>query len=207
MRTMVRAGTAALLGAVLLAGCSTASDTPPSPSPGPARIDVDTPQLRQMMADAGVEACEPGDAEPVEGGLPDITLPCLGGGPDVELGSLRGPLVVNLWASWCGPCREEMPVLQQFHEKYADQVPIIGVNYEDVQVEAAFELVQETGVTYPLLADPQSLLQGAEPLPGRMGLPMFVFVDESGSASVVAGGVDSLDELTAMVEDQLEVSL
>lgn len=204
MSPISRLGAASLLGAVLLAGCGAA---PSTPSPGAARIDVDTPQLRHLKAEAGVEDCEPGDAEPVAGGLPDLTLPCLGGGPEVALGSLRGPLVLNLWASWCGPCREEMPVLQQFHEKYGDRVPIIGVDYEDVQVEGAFALVEETGVTYPLLADPQSRLQGEGPFPGRMGLPMFVFVDEEGSASVVAGGVDSLDELTAMVDEQLGVAL
>ncbi len=193
---------ALVLAVLLLGGCT--SDPEP---PGQAGVDVDTPQLRQAKAEAGVADCPAGDGSAVEGGLPDVTLPCLGGGRPVELGSLRGPLVVNLWASWCAPCREEMPVLQRFHEQYGDRVPIVGVDYEDVQVEAAMDLVRETGVTYPLLADPQSLLQGAAPFPGRMGLPMFAFVDADGRAEVVAGGVGSLPELTAMVEEQLGVRL
>jgi len=191
---------------VLLGGCTAATDQP-RPEPGRARVDVDTSELRQAKARAGVDDCVAGDAEPVEGGLPAVTLPCFGGGPDVDLGSLRGPLVVNLWASWCGPCRQEMPVLQRFHERYGDRVPILGIDYEDPQVGAAMDLVRETGVTYPLLADPQSALQGATPFPGRMGLPMFAFVDDDGRATVVAGGVDSMRELTDLVEQQLGVRL
>jgi thiol-disulfide isomerase/thioredoxin len=201
----VRAALAALAGVLLLGGCAGTTQDPQAP--GEARINVDTAALRQAKQQAGVEPCRPGRGEPVEGGLPAVTLPCFGGGPDVELSRLRGPLVVNVWASWCGPCREEMPVLQRFHQHYGERVPIVGIDYEDVQVEAAMDLVRETGVTYPLLADPQAALQGAAPFPGRMGLPLFAFVDPDGTVEVVAGGVDSLPELTGMVEEHLGMSL
>jgi thiol-disulfide isomerase/thioredoxin len=114
------------------------------------------------------------------GGLPQVTLPCLGGGRDVDLSSLRGPMVVNLWASWCGPCRKEMPILQDFHERYDDRVQVIGIDYQDVQTQAALDLVKETGVTYPLLADPQSALSGAAPFPVLRGLPFLALVDTDG---------------------------
>jgi len=166
---------AALAAGLLLAGCGGGADVP-----GQASVDVDNPQLRQAKHAAGVEACVPGDGDPVEGGLPQVTLPCLGGGRDVDLSSLRGPLVVNLWASWCGPCRKEMPILQGFHDEYGDRVQVIGIDYQDVQTEAAMDLVRQTGVTYPLLADPQSELSGAAPFPALRGLPFLALVDADG---------------------------
>lgn len=208
MRRAVVAALAVLL--VVTGGLAVACAADPQDPgllPGPAQIDVDTPELRQMKADAGVEPCRPGDGEPVPDGLPRLTLPCFGGGDDVDLSSLRGPMVVNVWAVNCGPCRTEMPILQTFHERHGEDVPVVGIDYEDVQTVAAMSLVQETGVTYPLLADPQSELQGADPFPGLMGLPLFAFVDEQGRATVVAGGVESLDELVDLVDVHLGVEL
>lgn len=204
---MRRALVAAAAAVLVLSGCAASSSPSTFGLPGQADVDVDTPQLRLLKKQAGVERCAPGDAEAVADGLPDITLPCLGGGPDVTLSTLRGPLVVNLWASWCGPCRKEMPVLQRFHEQYADRVALVGVDFEDPQTDAAFALVQKSGVTYPLLADPQGVLQGAAPFPGRMGLPLFAFVGEDGTVELAAGGVESLDEMVGLVDEHLGTDL
>jgi thiol-disulfide isomerase/thioredoxin len=164
-----------LVAGLLLSGCGGGAE-----APGQATVDVDNPQLREAKHAARVEPCVPGDGDPVEGGLPQVTLPCLGGGRDVDLSSLRGPLVVNLWASWCGPCRKEMPILQDFHKTYGDRVQVLGIDYQDVQTEAAMDLVRETGATYPLLADPQSALSGAAPFPVLRGLPFLALVDADG---------------------------
>ena len=201
----MRALAATLAAALVLAGCGSAQ---PTPAPGEARIDVDTPQLREMKRAAGVEACVPGDAPPVDGGLPAVTLPCLGGGPEVDLSRLRGPLVVNLWQSTCGPCREEMPILQDFHERYGDRVAVLGIDYQDVQAVAAMELVRETGVTYPLLADPQSALDGAEPFPRLRGMPFLALVDEEGRVvhrQFVA--LQSRQQLLDLVDEHLGLHL
>ncbi|MGH3308967.1 MAG: hypothetical protein ACRDOX_14910, partial [Nocardioides sp.] len=79
----MRRAVVALAAALLLTGCGGGGDVA---LPGPAKIDVDTAQLRQMKADAGVEDCAPARGEHVDGGLPPVTLPCFGGGPDVDLG-------------------------------------------------------------------------------------------------------------------------
>jgi thiol-disulfide isomerase/thioredoxin len=177
---MRRVLTPLLAAGLLLAGCS--ADRAPDfvSAPGPAKVDVDTPELRAMKHDAGVEPCRPGSGSTVEGGLPEVTLPCFGGGNDVDLSALRGPMVVNIWASWCGPCRHEMPILQSFHEQYAGQVSVLGIDYQDPQTGSAMELVRDSGVTYPLLADPQSDLSGAEPLPILSKLPFLALVDADG---------------------------
>jgi thiol-disulfide isomerase/thioredoxin len=202
MRLLPAVALAALLA---LTGC--AAD-PGAPAPGEARIAVDTPQLRQMKQAAGVEDCAPGDAAPVDGGLPAVTLPCLGGGPDVDLSRLRGPMVVNLWQSTCAPCRHEMPILQDFHERFGDRVAVLGVDYQDVQAVAAMELVRETGVTYPLLADPQSALDGAEPFPSLRGMPFLALVDEEGRVvhrEFVA--LQSRQQLLDLVDEHLGIRL
>ena len=171
----MRRAVVALVAVLLLAGCGGGAG-----GPGQAAIDVDNPHLRQTKQAAGIEPCVPGDGDPVDGGLPPVTLPCLGGGRDVDLSSLRGPLVVNLWASWCGPCRKEMPILEDFHQRYGNRVQVLGIDYQDVQTEAAMDLVRQTGATYPLLADPQSELSGAAPFPVLRGLPFLALVDAQG---------------------------
>jgi thiol-disulfide isomerase/thioredoxin len=202
---MRRAAVVALAAALVLTGCDGGGDVG---LPGPANIDVDTPELRQMKARAGVEDCEPSRGKPVAGGLPAVTLPCFGGGPAVDLGSLRGPLVVNLWASTCGPCRQEMPILQGFHEQYGDRVQVIGIDYQDVQTEAAMDLVLQTGATYPLLADPQSELSGAAPFPVLRGLPFLALVDAEGRvAHQEYTIVESRQQLVGLVNRHLGTGL
>lgn len=175
----------------------------------PPDIDVDTPALREVKARIGMEDCEPGTGEPVEGGLPELTLPCLGGGPDVELSSLRGPVVINLWQAFCEPCREEMPALEEFHQQYGDQVPVLGIDFNDVHPDSALALAEETGATYPSIADPGGELMAEEAFAvARRGLPAFVFVDAEGK--VVAqdsGGVESVAEIKAKVAEHLGISL
>jgi thiol-disulfide isomerase/thioredoxin len=195
----------ALAAALVLTGCGGAADVA---LPGPARIDVDTAQLRQMKSEAGVDDCVPAHGDHVEGGLPAVTLPCFGGGPDVDLGAVKGPMVVNLWASTCGPCRHEMPILQDFHEKYGDRVQVLGIDYQDVQTEAAMDLVRQTGATYPLLADPQSELSGAAPFPVLRGLPFLALVDAQGRVVHQEFTViESRQQLVGLVNRYLGTSL
>lgn len=151
--------------------------------PGRAQVDVSTPALARAKRAAGIADCAPGTGQAggsVAGGLPHVTLPCLGGGPAVDLSTLTGPMVLNLWASWCGPCRHELPFYQAFAAKHGDRVPVLGVDYQDTQPAAALALAKDTGVTYPLLADPQGKLDGATPLPRLAGLPFLALVDADG---------------------------
>ena len=151
----------------------------------------------------------PGTGEPVSGGLPDMTLPCLGGGPDVALSSLRGPMLINLWQARCEPCRLEMPALEEFHQQYGDRVRLVGIDFNDVHPDGALALAEETGVTYPSVADPGGELMVEDAFAiARRGLPAFVFVDETGKVvGQDSGGVESVDEVRELVAEHLGIDL
>lgn len=197
MRRLLVAAAAA---ALLLSGC----DAEVSP-PGKTNVDVDTPELRELKAAAGIENCAEG---PGGGELPELTLPCLGGGTDVDLSTLRGPLVINTWASNCRPCIKEMPALQAFHQKYGDRVPVLGINFLDVMPEAALQLAEETGATYPSVADPDGELLDQAGLRLTAGNPQFILLDADGAVAYQsAGGLDSVAEVVDMVNEHLGTDL
>ena len=190
--------------ALLVASTSACGEVP---APGD-RIDVDTPALVEAKDAAGIEDCPPAGGGPVEGGLPSVTLPCLGGGRDVDVSGLRGPMVVSLWAYYCDPCRDEMPILQAFHLAHGDRVPVLGIDFQDTMPGGALALMAETGATYPSLADPYGDLSAQAPLPAINGLPFLVFVDAEGRvAEIHRGEVTSQRELLGLVREHLGVRL
>lgn len=199
----------ALAACVAVGALAWASTSGGGPTVRPPDIDVDTPALREVKARIGMADCEPGSGAPVEGGLPELTLPCLAGGPDVELSSLRGPMVINLWQAFCEPCREEMPALEAFHQAYGDQVAVVGLDFNDVNPGGAMALAEDTKVTYPSIADPGGDLMAEEAFAiGRRGLPAFVFVDADGKVvGQHSGGVDSVREVEQLVDTYLGIRL
>jgi thiol-disulfide isomerase/thioredoxin len=105
----------------------------------------------------------------------------LGGGKEAyedRLAQLRGyPVVVNVWASWCGPCRFEFPTLQKLSARYGKKVAFIGINSED-SGDAAETFLSEEPVPYPSYTDPGKKL--AESLGVHVGFPDTAFYDRRG---------------------------
>jgi thiol-disulfide isomerase/thioredoxin len=199
------AALAAVALTAVMAGCTEDRETPIIPGPGPSKVKVDTPELRSLKAEVGMEDCEPG---PGGGALPEVTLECLGGGTSVDLSTLRGPLVLSFWFAGCEPCKEEMPALQAFDDHYGDQVPVIGVDFQDQYPASALEVAGERGVTYPSLADPGGDLQGFDEFAKIVGMPTMFFVDEQGRiAYQETGGLDSEEEIADLVREHLGVAL
>jgi thiol-disulfide isomerase/thioredoxin len=177
----VRALVAPLLATLLLSACSGSDEpsTKPTFGGGTASSGASAGELADLKAAAGIEDCPTSDAEaPNDDALPDVVLDCLGGGRRVTLAGLAGtPTVINLWASWCGPCREELPLLARAHREYDGRVRVLGIDVADAAPEAALRLAKDSEVTYPLLVDRSSKIRG----PLRVsGLPMSVFVDAQG---------------------------
>jgi thiol-disulfide isomerase/thioredoxin len=97
-------------------------------------------------------------AATVQGAAPDFTLKSLSG-ENLKLSELRGEVVmVNFWASWCGPCRQEMPLLEQLYKRYQPMgFTILGINVEE-DIGAAKKVLQELPVSFPILFDQENII-------------------------------------------------
>jgi thiol-disulfide isomerase/thioredoxin len=123
-----------------------------------------------------------------------------GGVPAFEkrIAALRGyPVVANVWASWCNPCRLEFPVLQRLSARYGKRVAFLGINSQDSD-DAASTFLEEAPVPYPSYTDPDGKL--ADSLGTTVGLPDTAFYDRAGNLVYLKQGqYGHLDELEADV--------
>lgn len=124
-------------------------------------------------------------AGPVSGPAPGFTLQARTG-EMVSLNELRGEVVmINFWATWCGPCREEMPHLEALHQRYSNLgFTLLGVNVED-DPEGARDWLEQTPVSFPILFDPQN--QVSE-LYDVIAMPSTVMVDRQGQMRFIHHG-------------------
>lgn len=175
-RLVLVVGAIALVAVVVL-GLQQAADesaTPPKTTPALSReeiarrLDGAPPKLAKLHAQAN-----------------DI-LPGARRALRARLADLRGehPVVVNIWAAWCGPCRAEMPVLQQVALDFGRQVAFIGVDLRDNR-ETAAAFLRKIPVPYPSYDDPSGQVYNAE---GLAGVPSTLFYDRRGKQTFVHQG-------------------
>ncbi len=124
----------------------------------------------------------PGFAREVSGAAPDFTLKSRSG-ENLKLSEFRGEVVmINFWASWCGPCRQEMPLLDELYQRYHPMgFTILGVNV-DQDREAALRLLKEIPVNFPILFDEDNKVSERYEL---MAMPSTVMVDRDGNMRFV----------------------
>lgn len=188
----------------LLAGCSvpSASTQGSSSERGGEQFPAQPP-----VALPGVESCStlrrltPTDTAATSNRLSSRTLSCLSDGPALDVSTLGSkPVVINLWASWCGPCRDEMPILESTATTYGTKVAFVGVDTKDSSDNAA-AFLQKVGVTYPQLSDPGAGLLGDVRSPG---LPVTVILNADGTVFTKRiGPFNNQQELSDLLDQAL----
>ena len=181
--------------AVLLAGCG-----------GNAASSPTTLNDSGFVSGSGavtiIDPAKRGDSISLEG-------PLLGGSDRLDLASLRGKVVlINIWGSWCAPCRKEAPDLEAAWQKLKGQgVQFLGVNTRDDAAGAAEAFERRYKISYPSLRDPDGRLQLAfrKTLPPR-AIPSTIVLDREGRVAARIVGVGTMRTFIALVEDVLAES-
>ena len=178
----MRVALAILICAVALAGCGDEGARTPASGPSPAAADSGAPRVLGALAEQRDQL--------------------LDGGADAfraRLDELKGhPVVVNKWASWCGPCRAEFPFFQNQAAERGDEVAFLGVNSSDNDGDAA-QFLDEYSVPYPSYKDPD--LKVAEVFNGVAAFPTTAFYDADGKlAYVKQGGYPTEQQLAEDIE-------
>ena len=154
-----------------------------------------TPMPSSGAAAAATQA--PVVAPIVDALAPDFELETVDGDL-IRLSDLRGEVVaLNFWATWCAPCRLEMPDLQARADAYGDRLSVLGVNFDETAEEVdAFR--REVGVRFPLLLDPGGEVQR---LYRVLGYPTTFFIDSEGVIRIQHLGLMSADQIDQYLED------
>lgn len=205
---------ASILLIIGLAACGAEDGSAPAGTPI-ASVTGSTPEPGSThgaspadIADAKLEPCPESDkAIPaVSDGLPDVTLPCLGQGPSVRLAGLRGlPMVVNVWASSCAPCVDELPIMGETARLTANRVRFLGIDYQDLRA-AGLAMAAATKMGFASVQDPNgNVRSGLQPF---VGLPTTLFVRPDGTiAGRTPGPIADGPDLDRKIEQYLGVKV
>ena len=134
----------------------------------------------------------------------DTLLNCLTGPEKISVQSLRGPLIVNVWGSWCGPCADEIPLLVEFNHHANGKVKLLGIAVEEANPQAAKDFIIANGMTWPNLYDAKGTTRGTF----GMGVPVTWFIDQQGTVVYKhVGVIKSTDEIIDLTAKYLKVEI
>ena len=133
----------------------------------------------------------------IEAAEKSILTECLDGGVGVDLSRIKGPAIVNVWGSWCKPCKDELPIIKDFYAELDPTIQLIGVDVEETSINAGRKFALEQGITWPNLFDRDGQTR---PVFG-MGVPVTWFIGSDGK--VVAkhiGVITSIEQIREATE-------
>jgi thiol-disulfide isomerase/thioredoxin len=134
-------------------------------------------------------------------------MPCLDGSGSFNFHQLKGPMVINVWGSWCEGCKEEMPYFVDLYENalfQSGQVQLLGINVEESSKEDAIEYIKKRGMSWPHLED----LDGISKSIFGPGVPVTWFINEEGeNVATKIGAYTNKKQLFEQVEKAFEIKL
>jgi cytochrome c biogenesis protein CcmG/thiol:disulfide interchange protein DsbE len=134
-------------------------------------------------------------------------MPCLDGLGSINFYQLKGPMVINVWGSWCEGCKEEMPYFVDLNETQAfesGQIQLLGINVEESSKEDAIEYIKQIGMSWPHLED----LDGISKSIFGPGVPVTWFINEEGkNMGIKIGAYTNKDQLFEQVEKVFGIKL
>lgn len=149
-------------------------------------------------------ACGGDDASGGSNGehLPDVELVDLATGETSSLADIEGPAVINLWATWCAPCRAEIPDFEEVHRARGDEVGFVGINVGE-DADHAQEFIDEVGATYDQFADPAGEVSTAL---RATSMPVTVVIDADGNITTRHLGPLDQSGLNDAIDEAIGVS-
>ncbi len=149
--------------ALLLSSCSTTS------SKNAAMVDIAPCTSLSLL-----------DKAPV-----GVDFGCLNGEGSINFSALKGPLIVNVWASWCRACKEELPIFLELYKVASAKVSLLGVDVEEKSEKSGFDFARTNGMAWPHLYDPD----GRSASIFGPGIPVTWFIDSKGVVTYKKIGV------------------
>ncbi|PYE11795.1 thiol-disulfide isomerase/thioredoxin [Williamsia limnetica] len=190
-------------------GTSTAP-LPGAAAPAEAGDNVSPQELTRARQAAALEPCPVPDlADPADSPMAGVSLSCLADGQLIEVANATEdlPLVLNVWAYWCGPCRTELPIIAEFAATSRGQVQVLTVHGQDgaQNLTRALTMLADIGVTLPTVVDTDAQLARVLGIPRVY--PCTVLIRADGTVAAVMPQIfDTRDELAAAVEEHLDVA-
>ena len=136
-----------------------------------------------------------------------ILMQCLDGAVSINFHQLKGPMVINVWGSWCEGCKEEMPYFVDLYKTQAfesDQIQLLGINVEESSKVEAIEYVKKSGMSWPHLED----LDGSSKSIFGPGVPVTWFINEEGeNVATKIGAYTNKKQLFEQVEKAFGIKL
>jgi len=159
----------------------------------------------QVTAPGVVTSCD--QIRVLESADKSVLMPCLDGSAEINFHQIKGPLLINLWGSWCEGCKQEMPYFVELYQNplfKSGQIQMLGINVEEKSKNDAIEYIQKSGMSWPNLEDSSGISKSIF----GPGVPVTWFIDENGkNIETKIGAYTNKMQLFNQVEKAFRVKL